>query len=143
MTENVEVLNLGFVNAYFLKAKEGFVLVDTGMPSQWNALGNGLKSAGCSPGLLRLVVLTHADADHSGNCVKLKEVYKVPIAVNSLDSPALETGVFPKRIIRTLSGKIFFSLMNLLRRLRRSPIGLQTFTPDVLLQDARPSMCTD
>jgi hydroxyacylglutathione hydrolase len=137
LATNLVTVNLGFVNAYLLKVSEGFVLIDTGMPGQWDALQEALKSSGCYPGLLKLVILTHADRDHSGNCLRLKQTYKTPIAAHPLDSAALQSGVPPQRVIRTLSGKLLFGLIGLLRRFGRGPGGLQTFTPDVLLEDGQ------
>jgi hydroxyacylglutathione hydrolase len=134
---NVETLNLGFVNAYLLRSREGFILVDTGLPGRWDALHGRLTAAGCSPGLLKLVVLTHADLDHSGNCARLRESYAVPIAAHPLESAALGSGVSPKRTIRSASGKILFGLFRIFRRIGRGPTGFRPIKPDVLLQDGQ------
>ena len=66
MAQDIVTVDLGFVNAYLVKIGQGFVLADTGMASQWGKLSAALASAGCEPGLLKLVVLTHADMDHVG-----------------------------------------------------------------------------
>jgi len=137
MSENITTLDLGFVNAYLLKTKGGFVLVDTGMPTQWETLQERLESAGCSPGFLRLVVLTHGDLDHAGNCVHLKESYNVPIAAHTLESAALQTEVSPKRAVRTWSAKLGIGLLRVLRRFAGGAVKPQAFTPDVLLEDGQ------
>ena len=49
MAGNLDVRDLGFVNAYLVKARKGFILIDIGLPGQWEALEKGLKSAGWSP----------------------------------------------------------------------------------------------
>ncbi len=65
MTNNIELINLGFVNAFLLKAGDGFVLVDTGMASQYPQLEAALTTAGALPGRIKLVVITHGDTDLS------------------------------------------------------------------------------
>lgn len=135
MNTKVFTVSLGFVNAYLLKQGDEYLLVDTGMPGQWKALSEGLKSNGCYPGLLKLVVLTHADVDHSGNCSRIKQTFNAPIAVHPLDAPALETGLPPERTIRTFAARLLFGLIGLLRGLRGRAPAAQTFTPDVLLPD--------
>ena len=114
MKENPITIHLGFVNAYLLKAGDGFVLIDTGMPGQWHVLKNRLDAEGCFPGRIKLVIVTHADMDHVGNCLRIKENYGAPIAVHSLDVPILETGLPPKRSSRTFSGKLFMGFINLI-----------------------------
>jgi len=138
MSTNVLPINLGFVNAYLLKAGEEYVLIDTGLAGQWDALNEGLKSRGCYPGLLKAVILTHGDPDHSGNCSRLKQTYRAPIAVHPLDSGALERGERPQRTVRTLSARIAFGLLGVLRSLRRrKPVAPEHCTPDVLLENGQ------
>ena len=80
--ENIKTIQLSFVNAFLAKAQEGFVLIDTGLPSQWQVLEKELISAGCLPDKLKLVILTHGDLDHSGNCKKFQEKYQTKIAMH-------------------------------------------------------------
>ena len=113
-------IKLGFVNAYLLPAGDGFVLVDSGMSGKRAELEAALKAAGCEsagnkPGQLRLVVLTHPDYDHTGNCLWLRDVWKAKIAIHEADAEALETGVMlPRRGIGAVM-KVFVGLTSLLR----------------------------
>ena len=34
MEENIKTINLGFVNVFLVKLKEGFILIDTGIPNK-------------------------------------------------------------------------------------------------------------
>ena len=67
MDYTVNVISLDFVNAYLVKAKEGFLLIDTGLPNHRERLEKELLSAGCLPDTLKLIILTHGDWDHTGN----------------------------------------------------------------------------
>ena len=135
MPEDVVAIDLGFVNAYLIRAGEGFVLVDTGLASQRAKLKLALAAALCEPGKLRLVVLTHADLDHAGNARALQAEWGTPIAAHPADAWALEAGAEPKRTGR---GPVAGLLMFLSRALRRA-IGPAGTAPrlkaDVLLED--------
>jgi glyoxylase-like metal-dependent hydrolase (beta-lactamase superfamily II) len=135
MPEKVKIrtIDLGFVNVYLLKTTDGFVLIDTGMTRQWEKLKTALRSAGCLPGTLKLVITTHGDFDHTGNCAKLQKEYGTKIAIHPADSYMAEKGVMAKRTITTLMGKImviFFGLMS-----GKTPFP--RFKPDLLLADGQ------
>jgi len=49
MSDNIKVINLDFVNAFLIKVKDGYILIDTGLPQQWEKLDEELISAGCLP----------------------------------------------------------------------------------------------
>lgn len=80
------------VNSYLLKNGRSFVLVDSGFSLQRYILRRSLKKAGCNPGNLKLVVITHADFDHTGNCAWLQKAYKVPIALHPAEAPVVRKG---------------------------------------------------
>lgn len=106
-------LRLGQVNSYLLRAGTGFVLVDTGSRNRRAELEQALVAAGCRPGGLRLIVLTHGDFDHSGNATYLGKRYGAPIAMHPADAEALARGdMFAGRrrcspIIRWLAPRLF------------------------------------
>ena len=69
-------INVGQGDAILIRSpfRTGDILVDTGKPSQWNALNSFLEAKGISsPDTL---VITHADKDHSGNLDAVKQQYK-------------------------------------------------------------------
>jgi hydroxyacylglutathione hydrolase len=88
----VTIIRFSMVNAYLLKTGAGFFLIDTGFSWQRGRLKRALKMAGCKPGDLKLVVITHADFDHTGNCAWLQKKYGVPIAIHRAESAAVERG---------------------------------------------------
>ncbi len=84
--------NMGSVNCYLIKVNSGFILVDTGSPSGRADLEKALLNAGCTPGDLKLIVLTHGDFDHTGNAAILQKMFAVPIAMHAADAGMVEWG---------------------------------------------------
>ena len=84
--------HLGSVNCYLIETGTGYILIDTGGSNKRATLENELESAGCKPGDLKLIVLTHGDFDHTGNATYLREKYGTKIAMHSDDSGMIERG---------------------------------------------------
>jgi glyoxylase-like metal-dependent hydrolase (beta-lactamase superfamily II) len=84
--------NLGSVNCYLIETDTGYILIDTGGSNKRTDLENELESAGCKPGNLTLIVLTHGDFDHTGNCAYLREKFGTIIAMHHDDSGMVERG---------------------------------------------------
>jgi len=133
MKEDIKIIEMTFVNAFLVKVEDGFILIDTGLAMFRKKLESELVSAGCLPGKLKLVIITHGDFDHTGNCAGLQEKYKCKIAMHKDDSAMAENSVFPKRKIRTLYGKIFF----LVRKMKRRKFTFDEFKPDIYLTDGQ------
>lgn len=85
-------LKLGRVNCYLVQAGEGYVLVDTGGANARRMLEAALEEAGCQPGNLRLIVITHGDFDHTGSAAYLRGKYGVKIAMHLDDAGMAEHG---------------------------------------------------
>ena len=91
MSSKLRRINLG-VNCYLLQGETGFVLVDTGPAFARRRLVRELELVGCRSCDLNLVVITHADADHIGNCNWLREHYDAKLAAHEAEAEALRTG---------------------------------------------------
>lgn len=85
-------LNLGSVNCYLVINEAGYILIDTGGSNKRRELETELESAGCQPGNLNLIVLTHGDFDHTGNAAYLRKKFGTKIAMHSADSGMAEQG---------------------------------------------------
>ena len=83
---------LGSVNCYIVKTDEGFVLIDTGASNRRKDVEKELEGAGCRPGDLRLIILTHGDFDHTGNAAYLRSKFGAKIAMHRDDAGMLERG---------------------------------------------------
>lgn len=131
MEQPIKWINLGFVNAYLLQAGDGFILIDTGIGEVWNKLESELLLLGCLPERLKLVILTHGDMDHAGNCKKLQEKYGVTIAIHQGDVDMVTTGKSRHRSANTFSGKI----MTWMASKMKDTSGI--FEPNLYLQDGQ------
>ena len=98
MTQEIKTINLmlpfkmGGVNCYLIKTSSGFILIDTGSSNQQTEIERELDDAGCQPGDLSLIVLTHGDFDHSGNAAYLRKKFGAKIAMHIEDLGLVEHG---------------------------------------------------
>ena len=122
-------MGLGRVNAYLLRAGDGFVLVDAGAPNARGRLQKSLKDLGCQPGQLKLIVITHGDFDHTGNAAHLRRAFGSPVGMHADDAPMAERG--DMFVNRTPPNALLRALLPRLIGFGRS----QRFTPDVLLAE--------
>jgi len=137
MTQGIQTITmplpfgLGSVNCYLVGADSGFVLIDTGASNKRAELERKLRGAGCEPGSLRLIVITHGDFDHIGNAAYLRKAFGAPIAMHKGDSGMAERGdMFWGRksgnaVIRVLAPVLF--------RFSKS----DRFAPDFHVEDGR------
>jgi hydroxyacylglutathione hydrolase len=122
-------MRMGSVNCYLIRAGAGYVLVDTGPPASRKELVRELENAGCRPGLLQLIVLTHGDFDHTGNAAHLRQVFGGKIAMHAGDAGMVEHGdMFVNRKKPNFLVRLLVPLFTGFGRADR-------FTPDVLVKE--------
>lgn len=83
---------LGAVNCYLVKTGSGYILIDTGSSNRRADLEAALARAGCTPGALDLILLTHGDFDHTGNAAYLAKTFGAPVAMHRGDWGMAERG---------------------------------------------------
>lgn len=137
MAKGIEIIDVGGVNCYLLKAEDGYILIDTGFPGKRTLLvetiEKALKKSGEVPGKLKLIILTHGDSDHAGNCAFLREKYGTPIAMQIDDSKMVENG--DKSWNRKPKpDKISFTYKLMIMVFGKST-NFDTFKPDIYLKD--------
>jgi hydroxyacylglutathione hydrolase len=132
-SRDITTIDFGMVNAYLVRARDGFVLIDTGLPRHWPLLERSLAAAGALPGKIKLVVITHGDWDHTGNCVRLRREYRAPLALHPGDLPMVRDGLLPTRTVRPLLFKLLYAAISL----RRHGHDTERFVPDILLADGQ------
>jgi len=136
VAQEITTISLKFsfvsVNCYLIKVNDGFILIDTGFSLHKRGIERELNNAGCEPGNLKLIIVTHADFDHIGNCAYLREKYGARIVMHRDESEVAEHGDMLgsrpgwPRLIRAYTRFIFLYL----------PIGKsKRFKPDVYLED--------
>lgn len=113
---------MGWVNCYLIQTGAGYVLIDSGSANGRGKLEKELESAGCQPGNLKLIVITHGDSDHSGNAAYLREKYGATIALHWGESEVVERGnMILSRKNRPLLNRIILPLLKLSARDRFKP----------------------
>ncbi len=134
MTAKIKTITTPFVfsvsvNCYLIRAGDGYILIDTGINSRRSIIEEELERAGCRPGNLKLIILTHGDFDHCGNATYLRDKFSIQIAMHAGDSGMVEQGDMfwnrkqPNRLVKMVFGFIF--------RLGKTDRG----KPDVYLED--------
>ena len=119
MPQEIKTINLllpyrlSSVNCYLIKTNIGYILIDTGCTGRRTDLEKELESAGCKPGSLQVIVLTHGDFDHSGNAAYPRKRFGTRIGMHHDDSGMVERGnMFWNRsksniLIRTITPILF------------------------------------
>ena len=139
MTPKIQAIKAGS-NCFLLQAGDGFVLIDSGVASRRTAVEEKLAHAGCGPGDLKLIVLTHGDSDHADNCAYLQRVYGAVVGMHPADVQMVERGDMslgrkarPDRI--TTMGRVIGLVGRLMSLL--GPPPFERFSPDVLFEDGQ------
>jgi len=117
------------VNCYLVKTPSGYILIDTGLSKRRSDLVRELESAGCKPGNLNLIIITHGHLDHNGNSAYLRERYDAKIAMHSGDLAMTESGDMFKDVkgFTVAIIRIMLPLFGLRR--------YDSFRPDIILED--------
>jgi hydroxyacylglutathione hydrolase len=119
---------LGYgANCYLVRTDTGYILIDTAFSPKRADLDRKLESAGCKPGNLQLIVLTHGHGDHTGNCAHLRRKYATQVAIHRGDSEKVERGDVD---IHGLD-RIILKLISFAAGLG----GIETFKPDRYLEE--------
>ncbi|MDP4094510.1 MAG: MBL fold metallo-hydrolase [Bacillota bacterium] len=149
MGQEINRIDLGGVNCYLVKTENGFLLFDTGghllldkqFDNRRRLLEAELEKAGCVPGNLKLVILTHGDNDHTGNAAYIREKYGTKIAMHKDDSELAENpdlaNITASFRFRSLLNKIIFRLLkNQIRKINIKILNdLDKFKPDFYIDE--------
>jgi hydroxyacylglutathione hydrolase len=136
MSEEITIINLGGVNCYLLKTAGGHILIDTGYANKRAALEKKLSEAGCRPGNLELIVLTHGDSDHADNAAFLREKYGAKIAIHPDDAPMVERGdISLNRKARPDKMSLIFKIISKIFPLFIKATKFEVFKPDLVIDE--------
>ncbi|MCK5141167.1 MAG: MBL fold metallo-hydrolase [Candidatus Heimdallarchaeota archaeon] len=127
--EDVIILNLGFNKIQLLKGKNGYIQMDAGY--KWNIKKylKLLKKNNIKPDEIKLIIVNHVHADHTGGLKKMKEITKAKILVHEEDADYLRKGVSAKIVPISLFAKLAFMSM---------PESFKIYDPiepDIVIQD--------
>lgn len=149
MKQEIIRIDLDGVNCYLVKEDDKFILIDTGghmvmdkaFTDRCELLENELTKAGCKPGNLKFVILTHGDHDHAANSVFIREKYKIKIAMHKGDIQLVENPTMEKVMrsfyYKSIINKIIFQIMKKLitKVTHKALVDFKTFKPDVLIDE--------
>ncbi|WP_233567865.1 MBL fold metallo-hydrolase [Cohnella faecalis] len=97
IAENIEVLELkrpfgGLLNLTVVHDSDSVVLVDTGLPGQYEDVMGLIRQAGIAADGPSSIILTHQDIDHIGSLPSFLTVYGLPVDVyaHEADKPVID-----------------------------------------------------
>ena len=108
---------MGKSNSYLIKGKEGFILIDAGVPGKTDKILKVLSKYNAKFDDIKLIIVTHVHSDHVGGLYDIKEKSKAPVLVHEKERNILTQGYagFPdgtmgfSKIISHLANNVFFS----------------------------------
>ena len=112
---NIQIIKLGITNCYLIK-HESTILIDAGMPEEFNKFSKGLKVAGINPKEIKALIITHCHWDHIGCAKKIKDITGAKVMVHKYEKDILIKGdpVMPPGVTRW--GKILGFFINKLSK---------------------------
>jgi len=138
MPQEVKTITYGSVNCYLVRTNTGFVLIDTGLPNKRIAIEKELENAGCKPGDLNLILLTHGDYDHAGNAAYLRNKSAAKIAMHADDSGRVERADWNWNLkAKPDRFPIMFRIMGRIVAFYSRPKKFDTFKPDTYVEDGQ------
>lgn len=130
---HVHTLFTGVANTFLVENARGLLLIDAGMPHQATRIVKAIRARGYAPHDVRLIVITHGHIDHAGSAVALQKLTGAPIALHRDDARLVATPNLKIPPGRTRATDTIGALMRAFGWL----MPLQTFTPDVWLDDGQ------
>jgi len=113
-------------NCYLLQNNDSIILVDTGSKSKLKQLEQTLTDHAIKIETIQLILITHGDFDHTGNCACFQNKYKIKIAIHEKDAGMIENSdMFWNR---KSGNKIVRMVLNTL-------FGIQKCIPDIKILD--------
>jgi len=133
----IQRIALGIVNVHLIQTPAGFFLIDTGYSSNRKALEAALTKLGCLNDQLKLIILTHGDADHIGNAATLRSITNAPIAMGKGDAlMARSNDESESRKSKPDHLSLLFTLVKK-TGLMNSSSAFEGFEPDLFLEDGQ------
>ena len=128
----IKTIRSNGVNCYLIASGDGgFILIDSGLSMGRSHLVKELETADCVPGKLNLIVITHADSDHTGNAAFLRNRYAAKIAIHPAEVKAVESGnmLDNRKKSQAFLTRAIFSITRIGKPNR--------FTPDFTVEDGQ------
>ncbi|MGW1498120.1 MBL fold metallo-hydrolase [Streptomyces mirabilis] len=114
-------------SAFLVTDENGAMIVDTGVAGRAPAMLQQIADAGLRPADVKLILLTHHHADHSGSALALREATGAPVAIHRDDADQLRRG-----------GRVVLQPTSVMPRLMKVMLRkaeIPAIEPDIILAD--------
>jgi glyoxylase-like metal-dependent hydrolase (beta-lactamase superfamily II) len=75
---------------YCIQEKDGYTLIDTGMPRLAEKIMSELLSYNIKPNQIKRILLTHGDVDHIGNVEAIRKITNCDVYADNKELPYIE-----------------------------------------------------
>ena len=112
--KGVDVVPMGFANAFLIEADDGLTLIDAGYPNKEAAVFGAIRGLGRSLDQLKHLIFTHGHPDHIGSAAAIVRETGARTYMHPLDIPIADSGGPFRPLIpapglsRRLMCKLFF-----------------------------------
>jgi len=127
-SENAYCVNLGVTTVYLLKGKDGYLVIDTGYPQDYDKFRDGLARLGVGLDEIKALLLTHGHDDHAGFAARLVEGSGARLIVHREDVPLLRGEQVTHQGMNFLNWRVFVLVM-LYMLVARRDFGYPPVTP--------------
>jgi glyoxylase-like metal-dependent hydrolase (beta-lactamase superfamily II) len=136
--------DLPFVNAYVIRGKDGYLLVDTGWNTEesFEALTKGMAEIGADVKSIIQIIVTHVHPDHYGMAGHIKKISGASLAMHHIEKDFIESRYVSMEAllnqIDELLGANGVPAVTI-KSLSNATVGLERYvvpaSPDILLHD--------
>lgn len=126
LKDRVVPVSMGHYHVYFIRADDGYVLVDTGMPGNGRALQRAFSRANVNPQDVKLIIITHAHPDHVGSVADAKNATGAPVLCHEYAAPFIRAGKSSPIVVHSLMIKLLSAI---------TPSRYKGVEPDVVIKD--------
>jgi glyoxylase-like metal-dependent hydrolase (beta-lactamase superfamily II) len=97
---------------YLIKGTTGYLLVDSGLSINYAHLLRTLRSSNISPKSIEMIVITHADGDHSGSLARLQVLLTSSLtsAASQIEAEAIRKGLSSRKLKPIFLLKPFYAI---------------------------------
>ncbi len=107
-TNEFQSIKLSFTNCYFLRCNEGYLLIDTSYPKDYEKFEKKIEKIDIKLSDIRYLFLTHHHDDHAGFAAKLVEETGAKIIVHKNALPYLQQGI-PEEDSQPINKRVKFT----------------------------------
>jgi hydroxyacylglutathione hydrolase len=101
----VQPVTFGHANVFFIRTRDGHILVDAGMPGDTEKLDEVFATAGVDPSTIGLIVVTHGHMDHMGLTAYAKEITGAKVLCHQSLSGKLASGEIEDSVAQNMMGR--------------------------------------